>query len=44
MRITIILALVLLFSSAASQNMDKCYQAAIQFKNSYVHALERGDV
>jgi len=25
-------------------DMKQCYQAALQFKNSYVHALERGDV
>ena len=43
MKITIILALVLLATSTTSENMNKCYQAALQFKNSYIHALERGD-
>ena len=43
MNIKIVLILVIFFTSALSQNMDKCYQAAVQFKNSYVHALERKD-
>lgn len=43
-KVNILITLLLLSGIVACQNMEKCYQAALQFKNSYVHSLERRDV